>query len=1569
MSRPVAGNRFHRRGHRLLLGLVLLGAAALRLFNLDWDGGHLYHPDERHILMVTDRLAWPPDLALLLTPESPLNPKSFAYGSLVFYLLRAVTSLLGTLGDLGGPLAGLRDLDSLLGMRLVGRTLSALFDTGTVLVVYLLGRTLYDRWAGLLAAALVGLATLHIQLAHFYASDTPLTFFLTTTLLHWALFLRTGRRRWALLAGLTTGLALATKVSAAPVLLLMAVGPALRVARASARQPWPWERLLSGPALRAAVTTGLPSLAVAALTFALCSPYALIDATTFVQHVAEQNAMARGLLDLPYTRQYINRPHYLYFLQNLGLFGFGPALGLAALGGSLFALLRGLWRRRTEDLLLLAWVVPYFAIVGSFHAKFLRYLLPITPVLCLFAAVGLLTLRRWLDQRRELAWLAAAGSSPHWLAGVDLDAAARRWFERKGLGYFEHVPLAAVRPDHPLAAETGRRRAWPGRLVAAGIGLVVLGTAFWALAYVRVYTEPHTADRASAWIYQHIPAGAVLATEHWEEGLPVPLRLDDRLYTPEQYRRLTLNLYEPDDERKYRHLVETLQQADYILFFSNRLYGTIPRLPDRYPLTTRYYQLLFGEQLGFELVAVFATYPNLFGLALVDDTLSDPGLPTPRLLRDFRPAPLVLNLGRADESFSVYDHPKVLIFRKRTTLSEADLRLLLGGAWAVVAPESGPRYKSLLLSPDQQARIRAGGTYRDLFDPDSLANRVPLLVWVAGLVVFGLIGWPLAFGLFPALADRGFALRYGLAILLVAWLNWLLVSLTPLPASRAVAGLMLLVAAGLAGGLAWRQWPALRAFWGERWLFLLAGEAVFWGAFFLFLGIRLLNPDLWHPARGGEKPMDLAYLMAAIKSVTYPPYDPWFAGGYLNYYYFGQIVVGTLIKLSGIVPTTAYNLVIPLLFAMTAAGAFSAGLNLALSLGRPARGAPPIAGGSTAAAPVTTGPPLTLADPAVRQAFLAGGLATLFVCLIGNLGGAGQLLDAVAQLGGFSAGSPLSLGFLLAVGLGLARLLAGQTLVIPTDWYWPSTRVIAGTINEFPFFTFLYADLHAHLIALPFTLLALGVALDRVLRPVEGAGGGTRRALVCQALGALPRLLAGALVIGALFPMNSWDFPTYFGLVGLALLVGWLGLPDRRVGALLRAGVFLAGLGALSYLLYLPFHRAYQAFYTGFQPIPDASPLGDYLVIHGPFLAVLLSFLLLAPLPDGRFPAVVRVCTLWGRHWDRPDHLLALWRRLSPAAGETLQALLAGALGLAGLAGTLAVLGKPLAGLLLALGLVVAGLFFHPQQTPARRFLLGMVGTGLALGVLTELVALEGDIGRMNTVFKFYLQVWVLWGIAAAVALPTVVARLRALPLGGLRRLWLGGLAVLLVATLVYPVVGTAARVRDRFVPTLPPTLDGTAYMQVAVHTEGPEGRPGRAFRLASDLQAIRWLQANVEGTPVIAEAVTPLYRWGSRYAIYTGLPIIIGWDWHQKQQRWGYQYLVDERIRDVQRLYNDPAPEVAWRILLRYGVDYLIVGELERIYYSPQGLAKFDRMVGPYLDIVYDQDGVKIYRVRRSGG
>src|SRR6266571_2378315 len=371
-----------------LFALALLGLA-LRLYGLNWDQGNSFHPDERQILFHVTALSWPGSLAQFLDPaNSPLNPHFFAYGSFPIYLLALLGNILVHFSPTLGTFANL---------SLVGRVLSALFDTGTVLLTGWLGLLLADdgtperrhAWnIALLAAALVVLTPFQLQLSHFYAVDTMLLFFITLTILACVALVDTDAPiRWSLVAGIGYGLALATKFSAAPLAVPLLVAVLLR-----------WQR-------RDLLSTLAPffiSLATTMLTFLIAMPYALLDFSNFVQQVSEQSDLARGLLDLPYVRQFAGTTPYVYEAQNMFFWGMGVTLGLAAFAGLLWLLWR-VWKRDAGLwLVVLSWVLVDGAITGSFYVKFMRYMLPVYPFLTLIAATAVLTFARkeWLKSQR-----------------------------------------------------------------------------------------------------------------------------------------------------------------------------------------------------------------------------------------------------------------------------------------------------------------------------------------------------------------------------------------------------------------------------------------------------------------------------------------------------------------------------------------------------------------------------------------------------------------------------------------------------------------------------------------------------------------------------------------------------------------------------------------------------------------------------------------------------------------------------------------------------------------------------------------------------------------------------------------------------------------------------------------------------------------------------------------------------------------------------------------------------------------------------------------------------------------
>jgi YYY domain-containing protein len=251
-----------------------------------------------------------------------------------------------------------------------------------------------------------------------------------------------------------------------------------------------------------------------------------------------------------------------------------------------------------------------------------------------------------------------------------------------------------------------------------------------------------------------------------------------------------------------------------------------------------------------------------------------------------------------------------------------------------------------------------------------------------------------------------------------------------------------------------------------------------------------------------------------------------------------------------------------------------------------------------------------------------------------------------------------------------------------------------------------------------------------------------------------------------------------------------------------------------------------------------------------------------------------------------------------------------------------------------------------------------LFAVGLGATLIPEFVALQGDIGRMNTVFKFYLQAWVLLAITAAVALGWLAGRVRREALlRTLRPAWIAVATLLVLAAVSYPLFATQGKVGLRFAD-LPLGLDGMQYMDHAQYSD-----QNQDLNLPGDATAIRWLQDTIQGTPVVLEGRASIYKWGSRVSIYTGLPTILGWDWHETQQRDGYKQMIQERAADVERAYGSPDPNEALGILHKYGVRWVYVGGLERAYYPAVGLDKFRSM--PQLRLAYDADGVQIYEVQ----
>lgn len=1588
----------HRdRARRVALGLLLLVAFVLRVWNLNWDAGTHQHPDERYWSIVTDDIAFVGPVEYFSSSTSELNPytdrDTWVYGTFPLFTTKAVATVLEdgpafpvgaavTVADrLGIELREDRPasdgtestvradaFDSGYNANLVGRLLSAMIDTGTVLLVYLLGRDLFDRRVGFVAAVLQTFTVLHIQYSHFHGSEAWATFFATAVVLV-SLRLAKGdlRLRVGVGVGLLAGLAAASKLIAGVALVVPAVAvviamvPALPVVARSLSIPDRWrlggtlaatigavfaglvvgaptfllllllvagvlaaanlarDTLLATPdpehrvadALRRilmAVGAGISVLVAAALTFRIFQPYVFdglwsIDPryTRDLDYLSDVNSGGGA----PWVVQWIGRTPLLFPLQSAFWWGMGPALGVAVALGVLRSAGDVIRRHRWILLAPLVLLAIMLGLVSQQFNPLIRYLLPAYPVAVMLGGYGVVSV----------------------------------WDRGRALARERRETLALI----------------GGRSLQLAAGAMVAGTVLWGLAFVNgVYGNDHTRLEASQWIADNIEPGSKLSADPWDDSLPLGLPGVD----PNQYELVVTSRFHPDNAfvddgiTKVDDFIRGLDETDYIVESSNKLYGAIPRIPAKYPAMTAYYDALFDGRLGFEQVAEFQNNPSLFGIEI--DT------------------------SGAEETFTVYDHPTVTIWQKTDDFSVERAQAILNPARAERAPDVLPRDSGtnvLQLEPDRAAALATGETFTEQFSDDAATGTATWLWWLVWLQVSALAVLPWTTLLFRRLPDRGYGLSKVVGFLTVGLTVWATVAWGVVDFGRGVTRFWF--GATLVGGLV--LWGAHRermvGLWRSHRRSWVASELVFLGVFAFALWIRMQNPDLWEAYLGGEKPMEMAYLTAIGRTSELPAFDPWFAGGYMNYYYMGWFLLAVPMRAMRILPEVAFQLGVATYAALMASAVFSLVHNLvAVSVER--------------WTDVTKG----LRPRAPVRAGLVG------VVLFMGMGNLDALRQHYGRLEGVNTWTVAAdwpiIGHVITFAGGTWASMRGAEM--PRFDWWSPSRVTTpppgevGDITEFPYFTLLFGDLHPHLMGMAFLGLVASLALAHLLASREGDRISTWMLAIALGLGTglvrttntwdLPSaaLLAGfAVLIGVIIaPRIS---RTYDGLrqgtaallgtmgvaVGLSRLGGFSGNTVLALGALgalllgsllttadvrariVRLAGHLAVVGGVHLVFFWPFLSASETFDTGAGAAVGTSPFGEFLLHWGVFMGIAAA-MFGALVIDERRRRVLGddpVDPLPSKLWRHPLTRIALFVVAIPfsiwSAADTTSNALA----------------------LCVAGIWVGLLLFLRELRRADRDLGRLVAVGLATLAFAiaggvDLVTVDNDIRRMNTVFKFWLQAWQFFAVAAAygvwfvfkvlsertkdVAVPGTEARtvlVSARRPGA--RLWVGGVTLAILAGMAYPVWATGPRLDNRF-NDLGATLDGLAYLDadpvIFRMDQGPDG-PEITVNLAEDLPLIEWLRDNVAGSPTIVEWTGNAYDWNSRIAIHTGLPTVIGWDWHQKQQRWTFQSMIDTRRDAVQFFYTVPDEANITRFLQAYDVSYVIVGTQERRFATPEAL------------------------------
>ncbi len=856
-----------------------------------------------------------------------------------------------------------------------------------------------------------------------------------------------------------------------------------------------------------------------------------------------------------------------------------------------------------------------------------------------------------------------------------------------------------------------------------------------------------------------------------------------------------------------------------------------------------------------------------------------------------------------------------------------------------------------------------------------LTELFAVLRWWTVLFFLGMAATPLAFVLFQKLADRGYAFVKMVGLLMVSYLFWILGSLGFL--TNDLGSILLCFGLLIALSL-WLYWhhqkrnmdePTLWDWLWQNRLQVLLSELVFLSLFLIWVWVRAQNPAI----TATEKPMEFAFLNAVGRSPGFPPLDPWLSGFGISYYYFGYVMTSVISRLANVSEQIAFNLGIAWLVAGTATGAFGLVYNL-------------------------------LAIQKIRKsARILGLIAAIAIPLAGNLVIGLEMANA-RGIGSASFWQWLDVRDLKEPAQ------ANETPRYQTAswWWWRSSRPIheyhlsglpedgLEPIAEFPAFSFVLGDMHPHVLALPFALLTLALALAWWL-PNRGTANDPpllgqvwdevawkdRLRMLRQEVG-LPLWLFSALVLGGLAFLNTWDLLIYlFVIAGAFLLARWRenGWHTRIISQTLTVVLLLL---APIVLLYLPF-------FIGFRSQAGFPYLLPMLMQPTRFVHFLFIFGM------SLWPIVVLLIALVVRqgfhHWEKGlavagllimtlfllTVLFGLILAISPeGAGRVIT--LANELGIFlnprpeqalpigwAFSAVLAILPKFLSGratypvmtlFLASMAGMVVMIWLERFQIEKPRvdrnrfetlpFALLLILTATLLTLGPEFVYLRDNFGvRLNTIFKFYYQAWLMFSVSALFAIgyfwQSWQSSSRIAPI-----IATTGYAFTFLIALLFPVFAVNSRALEYRGPVTaetrqPATIDGLAH--VKRHN-------------SDEYEAILWLRENIDGAPVVLEAVGGQYSQYGRVAASTGLPTLLGWAGHQYQWRGD---TPEPAIREpvVNQIYSQPDLLAVADLLNQYGVEYIYVGNLEQQLYGQSGLGKF----AENLDIAFSNGTVTIYR------
>ena len=828
-------------------------------------------------------------------------------------------------------------------------------------------------------------------------------------------------------------------------------------------------------------------------------------------------------------------------------------------------------------------------------------------------------------------------------------------------------------------------------------------------------------------------------------------------------------------------------------------------------------------------------------------------------------------------------------------------------------------------------------------------------VWYIIITLLGWLTFPLAYALFPALKDRGYTVARAAGLLIWGYAFWLLASLG---AAQNDKGGILFALAILIGLSIWsivRSQSSIVDFIRSNRSLIITTEVLFFVALAFLAFVRSANPEL----TGTERPMELAFINGILRSPTFPPQDPWLSGYAISYYYFGYVMTAMLARLSGINGSTAHNLMTSLIFALGAIGSYGILFNL-LNADRGRQTTDQDEEPSTVHRPLST---------------VSALLAPLFLLLVSNFE---TVFEVMHRLGLFWKKDPITGEFTSAFWKWFDMKELSRPPVEPFSWmpdrylwWWRASRVIQDydmlgghreVIDEFPFFSFLLGDLHPHVLAIPFSLLAIAVALNLFL--------GGWRGEINFAFGIRLKInYAGfafaALTLGGLAFLNTWDI-----LVAAALIVSayvfWRAHEDGWTWGRLEDLFTLAiPLGMVSLLLYFPFYLGFSSQAGGLLPNFMYPTRGAHLwVMWGTLLIPIFAWLLYIWRSEKihsnwklgfslglGFTFILFLLTFflgWLGTIVEKDFVFYFLDSQQMSAAQYITATSLRRLTYIGsLITLLAVLIPSLSFLFTnrqlpttnneSVEILTDSASPSAFRLPPSAFVLLLITVGTVLVLAPEFVYLRDQFGyRINTVFKFYYQAWMLWSLAAAFGASVLLQNLRKTANIAFSIL----ISIVIFAGLLYPTFGLMTKTNN-FKPVLGFTLNDFDRVQ----RETPE-----------EAAAVEFLLTAPDG--IIAEAIGDGYSGYARISMLTGLQTVLGWPGHEAQWR-GTTEPQGARREDIAKLYATTRWDEAKFIIDQYNIRYIYIGVLERVS-MPVNEEKFQLHLKP----VFQQGSVTIYEV-----